>query len=675
MRISIVSVLVLLSCGEKQAAPEPAATAPADPYGITAAMDPKADPCVDFYEYACGGWEDSFELPPDRVSWTRSFSEISLRNETQTKTLLEDASAGKLEGADAKKIGDHYAACMDEAAIDARGAEPLKPLLAQVDGAKDLEGLMKLSAAQNGIGAGGFFGMWVEGDYKQPDRVILYLTQGGLSLPDRDYYLGEDGAELRAEYEKAVAQILGLAGQQDAAAQAKVVLAFETELAKIAKPRDELRDPDKTYNKVDLHGLEKLAPQVPWKAYFATVGVKDPVPLSVEDPEYFQKLGALVAKTPVADLRTYLRWHLVLAASEGLSKDFVDARFAFFGQKLFGQKQQKERWKRCVDETTWAYPEIVGKYYVEQSFPGSSKDEALDMIRRVEGEFEKNLPSLAWMDDATRARALEKAKAVSNKVGYPDTWRDYSTLSSDRTKHFENRLGAWRWEDARQLAKVGGPVDRGEWYMPPSMVNAYYDPAKNEIAFPAGILQPPFFSKDYPAALNYGAVGVVVGHELTHGFDDQGRKFDPQGRLSEWWAPEVASRFEERAECVVKQYDAYTISGDLKVNGELTLGENIADHGGVKQAYQAYKTLEKEKGLPQVGVAGLTNDQLVFVAFAQAWCSERTPEIDRMYAAVDSHSPPRWRVNGSVSNLPAFHEAFSCDVGTPMHPADTCEVW
>jgi|CXWL01.1.fsa_nt_gi endothelin-converting enzyme/putative endopeptidase len=653
---------------------------------VLGAMDKSADPCVDFYQYACGGWVANTRLPSDQNRWVRSFSVIDLRNQELLRTLMEDAAANP--GTDAgnlerQQIGAFYASCMDEAAIDKAGSAPLAPTLARIDGLTDGKQAFTYAAELQHNGVNAFFGFGSTPDFKHPDRNQAIVIQGGLGMPDRDYYVSDDPKkkELLAAYEKHVARMLGLAGETAAAAtvDAKAIVAFETELAKVARARRDLRDAEKRYNPTDRTGLEMQTPGLPWQGFFTAIGVPATNDINVATPEFFTALDRLLATTPLPALKAYLRWKVIAAAADYLSKPFVDADFEFFGKTVRGQAEIEPRWKRCVDATEGALGEAVGKLYVDRQFAGDSKKVALEMIGDIEASFAANLPGLAWMDDATRGRAIEKMRAVRNKIGYPDTWRDYSKLTIVRDSLIANARAAAAFESDYDLAKIGKPVDRNEWGITPQTVNAYYNPLLNEIAFPAGILQPPFFQRDFPGAMNYGAVGAVMGHELTHGFDDQGRKFDPQGELREWWEPAVAERFQAQAACVEKQYSAYEIEPGTHLDGKLTLGENIADIGGVKQAYgayQAYRARHPEEGADAASVvAGLTDEQLFFVAFGQVWCGLTTPEAARVRVTVDPHSPSRFRVIGPLSDNAELAKAFNCPAGSPMNPTNRCTVW
>lgn len=647
---------------------------------VLAAMDRSADPCTDFYRYACGGWLDSTELPGDQTRWTRSFSVIREDNREELRDVLEDAAANPGTDPDRRRIGLYYASCIDEAAIEKAGTASLAPVLAEIAAVEDVAGALAVAGELQRWNAGAFFGLGVLPDFKHPETNIAFLSQGGLGMPDRDYYVSDDPDKQRllAAYREHVARMLGLLGAdaETAAADADRVLAFETALAEASRPRQDMRLPEKLYNKLDRKGLEELTPSLPWSAFFTAVGAPSVTQINVATPEFFTALEKRLAASTPEDLRAYLRWHAVHGLSDALPERFVVAEFEFYGKTLAGQQEIEPRWKRCVGATENALGQAVGKLYVERRFAGDSKAKALEMIADLEASFENNLPQLTWMDEATRARALEKLGAIGDKIGYPDEWRDYSAMTIVPGDYFANHLAATAFETDRQLRKIGEPVDRDEWRMTPQTVNAYYNPLLNEIAFPAGILQPPMFHRDFPAAMNYGAIGAVVGHEITHGFDDQGRKFDPKGMLREWWEPAVAEKFEARAQCVDDFYSGLEVAPGVNVNGRLTLGENIADIGGVKQAHRAYRRWQERHGDgAEPAVPGLTDEQLFFVAYAQIWCSLSTPEEDRLRITTDPHSPAKFRVRGTLSQVPAFAAAFQCAEGTAMNPKDRCEVW
>jgi len=647
--------------------------------GVAAAMDRTADPCTDFYRYACGGWLDSTELPSDRDRWVRSFSVIDEANRELVREILEEAAASPGDDPVQRKIGAFYGSCMDEEAVEEAGAAPLEPWFEKVAAADDQAAVMALAGELHRAGIPAWFGVATIPDFEDPDVNIGWLFQGGLGLPDRDYYLSEDPKkqELLAAYEKHLARMLGLLGEDEetAAGHAAAVVELETALAEASRPREEMRDFEKLYNKIDLAGLQELTPSLAWPAYLEGVRQTGVTDLSVAVPEFMTAMEKAILESDAETRDAYLRWNVVNAMAPVLSSAFVDADFDFYGRTLRGTQENEPRWKRCVTSTQSALGEVVGQAYVARRFAGSSKEVALTMIGDIEHAFEHGLPALAWMDDATRGRAAEKVATLIDKIGFPDTWRDYSRLEVVPDSYSANRLAANAFEFDHEADKIGKPVDRSEWGMTPQQVNAYYNPLWNEIVFPAGILQPPFFHKDFPAAMNYGGIGGVIGHELTHGFDDQGRKFAPDGRLREWWEPEVAERFEERAQCVADFYSDFEVAPGAKVNGQLTLGENIADIGGVKEAYQAYEAWEERNGAPEPLVDGLTDDQLFFVSWSQVWCSLATEERERLQVTTDPHSPARFRATAPLMMHPGFAEAFQCEPGTPMAPAERCEVW
>lgn len=676
---ALLLTLALVSCGKKSKTEDAGGADPALEASIRSAMDTSVSACDDFYQYACGNWLKTTEIPADRVYWGRTFSTISDRNEQMLKGILE--SAAKDPGTDPARarLGAYYGACMDEAAIESKGLEPVSGLLAKIDAAKTTQDFAALAGVLHQGGMSPLLELSVYADFKDPNLNIAHFTQGGLGLPDREYYDREDDEAkgLRAAYVAHVGKLLVASGMDAAAAQdqASKILAFETELARVSIPREDLYDPDKTYHRIERSGLQGLAPDFPWDAFFEGLGAKDMSTINVEVLEFYTEMPKIVAATAPETLRTYMRYQVLRGAALALPKAIEEEVFAFYGKTLFGQPEMKPRWRRCLSATEAAMGELLGQAYVAEAFQGDSKATAIEMIQGIEAAFEGGLPSLGWMDDETRTRAVEKARAVTNKIGYPDKWRDYSGLEVASGDWFQSRWNASVFNARYELAKVGGPVDKGEWGMWPQMVNAYYNPLNNEIVFPAGILQPPFFSALAPKAMNYGAIGMVMGHELSHGFDDSGRKFDPQGRLSEWWNAEAEQRFEEATTCVSSQYSGYQIQEGVNINGELTLGENIADMGGIKVTYRAYKAWEAARGAPEPAVAGLTPEQLLFVSFAQGWCTLVRPEAERVLIATDSHSPPRYRVNGPLANLPEFAEAFGCEVGSPMRPEKTCTVW
>ena len=652
------------------------ATAPVKPEPPSvdpSAMDKSVDPCTNFYQYACGGWLKVTPIPEDRAQWGRGFSEIFQRNEALLHDILEKDARGEADPADpfAQKVGDFYSTCMDEQKAETASLETLKTQLESIDAVKDPKALAAQVADLQSHGARAFFGFGSQQDFKDATQVIGGADQGGLGLPDRDYYLKDDARmkDIRTLYQDHVGKMLELAGARpaDAAKQAKTIIEIETALAKVSMDRVERRDPKKVYHRLERAGLAKAAPHFLWDVYFTQLGSPDVQAINVLVPDFFTGMDKLLAKPKYSDLHTYLRWKTIEAAGNMLGQKFVEERFRLT-QALTGQKQIQPRWKRCVQMTDQALGEALGRSFVTTTIGDDGEKMAKDMIEGIEGAFGRNLGNVDWMDDQARTASQEKLRKINNKVGYPEKWRDYSTMQIGRESLLANAIAAAAFETRRDLAKIGKPVDRNEWGMSPPTVNAYYDPSMNEMVFPAGIMQSPFFKPDAPVKTNFGGLGMVMGHELTHGFDDQGRQFDGDGNLHEWWTPEVSKKFEERAACVAKQYDGYVTVEDIHLNGKLTLGENIADIGGLKLALSA---LHQKQG----GASDPKADQDFFVAFAQTWCTNYRPENLRLRANTDPHASAQWRVNGPVSDNPDFAKAFSCKADAPMAPQNRCVVW
>lgn len=654
--------------------PAAAADAPKKIQGFDpAAMDLTVKPCVDFYQYACGGWLKANPIPPDQSRWGR-FNELAERNKQILRDVLEAAAASPKDDA-SRRIGTLYGACMDESAVEAAGLKPLTTTFAEINGLTSAQDLAPLLGRLHRAGVNAGFGYGSEQDYKDSTAVIAIVDQAGLGLPDRDYYFKDDAksVELRRAYEWHVARSLGLAGSdpRTAVEEAAAVMRVETALAKVSMDRVARRDPMNTYHKMTRADLPKLAPDFSWELYFAAAGGPSWTAVNASAPDFIKGFGAALKDTPLGDLKAYLRWRVLSGAESWLGRAYVEEKFDFYGRKLSGAKELKPRWKRCVDLVDGALGEDLGRGYVEKAYPPETKKKMDALIVSIEESLKDDIAGLDWMTPATKAKALAKLAAIGNKVGYPEKWRDYSTVKIDRADLIASIRSASEFEHLRQLGKIGKPVDRKEWGMTPPTVNAYYDPQMNNINFPAGILQPPFFDPAMPDAVNLGAIGAVIGHELTHGFDDQGRKFDLKGNMEDWWTAEDAKAFEGRAQCFVDQYGSYEVLPGVKLNGKLTLGENTADNGGLLVAGMSVDRLKDGAKAWN----GFTPRQLVFLGFSQIWCQNRTEQEARRLAQIDPHSAARERVIGPMSNSPEFAKAFSCKPGDPMVAPKVCRVW
>jgi putative endopeptidase len=641
-------------------------------------LDTGADPCVDFYQYVCGAWRAKNPIPPDRSTWGR-FNQLEERNLAILRDILEQASVDSSKrSAVEQKIGDYYASCMDEAAIDSNGIEPLKPELDRIAALSDRNALADEAARLHRMGVGVFFSFMSGQDFKDSNEVIAQADQGGLGLPDRDYYLKEDEKSIRTRqlYVQHIQKMFELLGDpaDRGAAKAQAVMNIETALAKASLDLVSRRDPQKIYHRIERQELvASIDPSFSWPAYLSAVNAPPIESLNVAVPEFFKSFDSLINTTSVDDWKTYLTWQLVHAQASLLPAAFVNENFNFYGKILTGAKELRPRWKRCVAFTDGDLGEALGQKYVERTFGAEGKARTLEMVNVVEKELGKDIVALTWMTPATKKKAIEKLHVVTNKIGYPDKWRDYSSVKIIRGDALGNSQRATQFEFNRQLQKIGKPVDRTEWQMTPPTVNAYYDPQMNNINFPAGILQPPFFDKNVDDAVNFGAIGAVVGHELTHGFDDEGRQFDPKGNLRDWWTAQDAREFERRADCLVTEYSSFTAVDNVKLNGKLTLGENTADNGGLRLAYMALLDDIAGKTLPKLD--GFTPEQRLFLGFGQIWCENETDESARLHALTNPHSPGKYRVNGVVGNMPEFQKAFGCRVGQPMVRKPACRVW
>ena len=688
------SSLLLAQTSAAPAAPPPAAGSPsaasdretplkALPYtpGLDpASMDRSVDPCVDFYGYSCSGWIRSNPIPPDQASWS-VYGKLTDQNQRFLWGLMLDAGKPSPNRDPVQqKVGDFFSSCMDEAAVEKAGAKPLQPAYRELAAIKNLKALAPWLAKQHLVSYGYssmMFGFGSNQDYADSTRVIAFASSGGLGLPDRDYYLKSDARmqDTRKRYVEYVGRMFQLLGDSPtkAAREAETVMRIETAMAKASLTRVELRDPYKTFHKMNRAELEALTPSFDWNAYLDASGVGQVQEFNVTEPEFFKELEALLKSEPLDNWKTYLRWHVVRQNAPYLSSAFVNADFNFYRKYLQGAEQLRPRWKRCVGLVNYQLGEAVGQVYVAKTFSPELKERTLRMTREIEAAMESEIKALDWMGPETKQQALAKLHAVVNKIGYPDRWRDYSSVRIAPGDFFGNFQRATEFESRRQLNKIGKPVDRGEWMMPPSTVNAYYDPQMNDINFPAGVLQPPLFDPRMDDAPNYGNTGTTIGHELTHGFDDEGRQFDAHGNLRNWWTTQDAEQFEKKAQCVVDQYAKYIIVDDIRINSKLTEGEDVADLGGTVLAYIAWKNVTRGQKLEPIG--GFTPDQRFFIGFAQWACENERPENLRLSAITNPHSPGKYRINGVVINMPEFQRAFSCKPGQPMFKEQPCKIW
>jgi len=659
----------------------PLATLPYTPGLDPAAMDKSVDPCVDFYAYTCGGWMAKNPIPADQGAWS-VYAKLEADIERHLWGLLQ--SAADPSGARSPvqtQIGDYFAACMDEARIESLGSKPLDPALEALSRVKDRKGLAAWLARQHLATHTGrlMFGFDSEQDAADATQVIAAVYAGGIGLPDRDDYLDTDARakEQRAKYQEHVGRTLQLLGDDSGTAEqtARLVMDIETALARATLTRVEQRDPHSIYHRLSVEKLVAMAPGFDWKTYLATAGVPGTKLLNVSQPKFFQGLDRELKRRPLADWKRYLRWQLVNVSARYLSRAFVDEDFAFYGKYLTGSEQMPPRWKRCVRWVDRDLGEALGQVFVEKNFSPELKRKTLEMVLGIERAMEEDLRTLEWMSPPTRSRAAEKLKAMANKIGYPDRWRDYGSIELARDDFRGNVTRSVQFETARLLAKIGKPVDRGEWDMTPQTVNAYYSPSMNDMNFPAGILQPPLYDPKMDDAPGYGNTGMTIGHELTHGFDDEGRQYDAKGNLNDCWSPKDVAEFNRRAACVSDQYSSYIAVDDIHVNGKLTLGEDVADLGGLILAYRAWRSATANQRL--MPIDGLTPDQRFFVGYAQWACASVRPQVARLRARTDPHSPSKYRVNGLMVNVPEFGQAFSCKPGTPMtRPAEkSCKVW
>ena len=657
---------------------QPLTSLPYTPGLDTTFMDRTANPCVDFYQYACGNWIKNNPIPPDQAAWD-VYSKLANENQRLLWGVLDQtAVASRTRSANEQKIGDFFHACMDESAIEKAGMEPLRPALDAIAALQSKRDIAAVVAREHvDLNSEALFNLSSSQDYANAQSVITFASAAGLGLPDRDYYTKTDpkSQEKRQKYVEHVARMLVLAGENATAAKhdADLVMAIETAMAKVSLTRVEKREPHNLFHKMKTAEFKALAPTFDWDAYLEGIGLATPPVVNVTEPAFFRELDRLLQAHDLADWKTYLRWHVLHGNARYLSSQFVMENFSFFSRYLRGIEQLPPRWKQCVRLVDRNLGEALGQVYVEKVFTPEAKKQTLEMTRQVETEMGNEIRQLPWMSPPTKDKALEKLHAVVNKIGYPDKWRDYSSVDVKPDDFLGNVHRAIAFESHRDLNKIGKPVDRTEWTMTPPTVNAYYDPQMNDINFPAGVLQPPLFDLKIDAAPNYGDTGGTIGHELTHGFDDEGRQFDAHGDLKDWWTGKDADEFDTRVDCIRRQYAQYTVVDDIKINSKLTSGEDVADLGGELLAWLAWKTATKGKHLESS--EGLTPEQRFFVGFAQWVCGAERPDNLRANAITDPHSPYQYRVNGVVANMPEFRQAFSCKLGQPMVREKVCKVW
>jgi putative endopeptidase len=684
MRKLLLAIAVSILCGalqaqNQQSTENPLASLPYTPGLDLNSMDLTADPCVDFYQFTCGGWMKNNPIPGDQANWG-VYNKLYQENQQFLWGILDDLGRKTIDrNAAQQKIGDFFAACMDEPKVEKLGVSPLKPYLAQIEGMKSKKDLPRVLADLHlKIGDSGFlFGFRSNQDYADSQSIIAFAVDGGISLPDRDYYTNDDERtiELRTKFVTHVQKMMVLLGDKPDAAkkEAAKIMEIETNLAKASLTRVEQRDPYQLFHKVNLRELQAMTPSFDWSVYLKASGLPLMDTYNVTQPAFYAEVEKQLQANNLHDIKTYLRWHLVRAEAPLLSSAFVNENFDFFSKTLRGVPRLRPRWKRCVSLTDSQLGEALGQEFVNRAFSADLKQKALKMTGQIEQAMQDDINQLSWMSAATKVRALEKLHSIVNKVGYPDKWRDYGSVRINSMDFVGNVERSTVFESRRQLAKIGKPLDRSEWNMSPPTVNAYYDPQMNDINFPAGVLQPPLYDPRMDDAPNYGNTGGTIGHELTHGFDDEGRQFDAQGNLKDWWTKEDAESFNERAQCIVEQYAQYNVVDDIKINSKLTEGEDVADLGGLILTWMAWK--DQTKNMQLENIQGFSPEQRFFIGYAQWACENNRPENLRVNALTDPHSPGVYRVNGLVVNMPEFQEAFSCKAGQPMVKENRCRVW
>jgi predicted metalloendopeptidase len=645
------------------------------------AMDKTVDPCEDFYQYACGSWRKNNPIPPDQARWGR-FNELNEYNRQTLHQILEKASVKSAKRSPImQKIGDFYATCMDEKTVDAKGSAPLKPLLDRIAAVSSKDQFVDTLSAMQSQGIPALFNFGAQPDLHNASMEIANVGQGGLGLPDREYYLKSDAKsqETRDKYRDHIVKMFTLLGDEPSEAQkeAQTVLDIETKLANATLERVKMRDPKSRDHKMAVSELSTLAPNFEFSRYFQSRGAPAFNEVNVAPPDFFKQVNDVLSSVPLEDWKTYLRWHAVNNAAPVLSNSFVEEDFNFTGRFLNGVKEQQPRWKRCVQRTDQLLGEALGQPYVAATFGAASKQRMLKMVAALEGALAQDIQDLDWMTAETKKQAEAKLQAITNKIGYPDKWKNYGTVKVVRGDLLGNVWRARAFEVKRNLNKIGKPLDKKEWGMTPPTVNAYYSPSENDINFPAGILQPPFFDRTEDDAVNFGGIGVVIGHELTHGFDDQGSQFDGQGNLSNWWTETDRKEFDKRTGCIADEYSSFVAVDDVHLNGKLTLGENTADNGGVRIALMALRKAmaDDAKNDAKQTKNGFSPEQRLFLGFAQIWCENSTPESARLQALTNPHSPGQYRTNGSLQNNEEFAKAFNCKAGKKMVSQNACRVW
>ncbi|MGA7293556.1 MAG: M13 family metallopeptidase [Terriglobales bacterium] len=644
------------------------------------AIDRSIDPCVDFYQYACGTWMKNNPIPADKSRWGR-FDQLAERNTYILRDILTDTQKPGKHSEIETMVGDYYASCMDESAIEKNGTAPVKPELDRIEEITTRAELIREVAYMHRNSIPALFAFYPQPDMHDSRETIAYLDQGGITLPDRDYYIKDDAksVETRRRYVEHVQKMFELVGDTTgtATAEAKTVLEVETGLAQASMDRTERRDPKTRDHKMTVAEIAAAAPNFDLAVYFADNGSPKFTSLNVGNPVFFKRVNEQLNAVPLEDWKVYLRWKTINDYAPTLTKAFVEEDFLFNGKYMSGQQEMEPRWKRCVRSTDRNLGMALGKLYVARTFGTDGKERTLKMVLGIEAAMHEDIRQLTWMSEATKKKAYEKLNTIVNNIGYPDTWRDYSSVLIKSDDYAGNTMRAGAFEVHRLYNKIDKPTDLKDWGMTPPTVNAYYRPSMNDINFPAGILQPPFYGKLMDDAVNYGGIGVVIGHELTHGFDDQGRKYDASGDFRDWWTPEDAKAFEQRADCTANEYSSFTSvkddKGEVKLNGRLTLGENTADNGGLKLAYMALMKIIGDT--PVKAIDGYTPAQRFFLAYGQIWCQNVTDQEARKRVLTDPHSPGRWRVNGAVQNSVAFQQAFGCRAGQPMVAQNACRVW